>query len=63
LNAERKDGAGELFWITGKPSSENSHPDHCGSGKLFGEFFALETLPGYLCNGYDQVGKLQLSDD
>jgi hypothetical protein len=29
------------------------------SGKLCGEFFSLQTLPGYLCNGYNQVGKLQ----
>ena len=30
---------------------------------MFGEFFSLQTVPIYLCNGYNQVGKLQTGDD
>jgi hypothetical protein len=51
--------AGTIGRFNGKPSSENNHPGHCASGKLFGEFFSLQTLPSYLWNGYNQVGKLQ----
>jgi hypothetical protein len=33
------------------------------SGKLFGEFFSLQILLGYLGNGFIQVGKPQSSDE
>jgi hypothetical protein len=33
------------------------------SGKWSGGVFSPSTLPGYLYNGYNQVGKLQTDDE
>jgi hypothetical protein len=45
------------------PPRRTTTPGQCDSGKLFGGFFSRQTLSGYLCKRYNQVGKLQLSDD